>query len=158
MTVDVSKMVILDHCTKAKKNPNEIPDRLYHHHVSSMSQVNPLIAQSIWEYCRIFRLPDSVLATQSSELVDTYNLVCNRQADAKVYDLDDIIPQVFDVTMLRDELRKLLVVLHMRSMQSSIRGNVDQRKHLNFTFAPTECEYFSSGYLMIINHVSAFSL
>jgi hypothetical protein len=43
------------------------------------------------------------------------------------------------------ELRKLLIVLRMRSMHS-IRGNVDQRKHLNFTFAPTECEYFPSGH------------
>ena len=146
MTVDVSMMVILDHCTKAKKNsPCEIPDRLYHHHVSSMSQANPLIAQDIWENCRPFRLPDSVLATQSAELVDTYNLVCNRQADAEVYyDLDNL-PREFDVTMLRDELRKLLVVLRMRSMHS-IRGNADQRKHLNFTFAPTEREYFSSGH------------
>ena len=107
-----------------------------------MSQTNPLIAQVIWEYCRPFRLPDSVLATQSAELVDTYNLVCNRQADAKVYDLDNL-PEVFDVTMLSNELRKLLVVLRMRSMHS-IRGNEDQRKHLNFTFAPTERKYFSS--------------
>lgn len=145
MTVDVSKMVILDHCTKAKKNSYEIPDPLYHHHVSSMSQANPLIAQSIWQNCREFRLPDSALATQSAEFVDTYNLVCNRQADAKVYDVDNL-PRVFDVTMLRDELRMLLVVLRMRSVHSSIRGNVDQRKHINFTFAPTECEYFSSGY------------
>ena len=144
---DVSSVVIPDHCTKAKRNSCEKPDPLHHFCVSSMIQVNPLIAQDVWKYCRPFRLPDSVLAATSAELVDTINLVCNRQADAKVYDLDDL-SRVFDKTMLRKldrELRKLLIVLRMRSMHS-IRGNVDQSKHLNFTFAPTECEYFSSGH------------
>ena len=114
-----------------------------------MIQDNPVIAQGIWKYCREFRLPDSVLAT-SAEFVDTYNLVCNRQTDKKVDDLENL-SRVFDKTLLREldrELRKLLIVLLMRSMHSSIRGNVDQRKHLNFTFAPTECEYFSSGDLL----------
>jgi hypothetical protein len=114
-----------------------------------MSQVNPVIAQGIWEYCRPFSLPDSVRAT-SAEFVHTYNFVCNRQADKKVDDPDNL-SRVFDKTMLREldrELRKLLIVLHMRSMHSSIRGNADQKKHLNFTFAPTECEYFSFGDLL----------
>jgi hypothetical protein len=156
---DVSNIIILDHCTKAKRNPSEKPDPLHHLHKSSMIQVNPVIAQGIWKYCRIFRLPDSVLAT-SAEFVDTYNLVCNRQTDKKVDDLDNL-SQVFDKTMLREldrELRKLLIVLLMRSMHSSIRGNVDQRKHLNFTFAPTECEYFFLVIFLVCYNISAFSL
>ena len=157
---DVSNIIILDHFTKAKRNScDEKPDPLYHHCESSMIQVNPVIAQGIWEYCREFRLPDSVLAT-SAEFVDTYNLVCNRQADKKVDDLDNL-SRVFDKTLLREldrELRKLLIVLLMRSMHSSIRGNVDQRKHLNFTFAPTECEYFLLVIFLVCYNVSAFSL
>ena len=145
---DVSNIIILDHCTKAKRNPSEKPDPLHHLHKSSMSQDNPVIAQGIWKR-RPFSLPDSVLAT-SAEVVHTYNHVCNREPDAKVNDPDNL-SQVSDKTVLRElgrELRKLLIVLLMRSMHSSIRGNVDQRKHLNFTFAPTECEYFSSGDLL----------
>lgn len=45
-------VVVLEHCTKAKRSGETIPDRLYHRHTNSIRQVNPLVAPYLWESCR----------------------------------------------------------------------------------------------------------
>lgn len=79
-----TNVIVLEHCTKAKRNGDTIPDRLYHHQLNSTRQVNPLIAPSIWENCRPSDSRSSganhgATADDASRLdwMDTYNLVCN---------------------------------------------------------------------------------
>ncbi|KAL3783919.1 hypothetical protein ACHAW5_011042 [Stephanodiscus triporus] len=128
-------VVVFDHCTKAKKNSYDHPDRLYHHRQASCRQTNPLVAQNIWEQ-RPFRLPDSV--NYHVEFNDTYNLVCNSNLDSKVFDFDlTKTPCMLKGRIHQDiqkELQKLCIVLRMHDAG----GN---KKHLDFTYEPKNCEF-----------------
>lgn len=64
-----SAVVVLEHCIRAKRHGDTIPDRLYHRQLNSIRQVNPIVAPYIWENCRPSRSTD-----ESLEWMDTYNL------------------------------------------------------------------------------------
>lgn len=140
---DESNVIVLEHCTKAKRNGLTIPDRLYHHQLNSSRQSNPLIASYIWENCRPSRSSD-----ESLDWMDTYNLVCNagtqgntaknaypksgkrRTGNGPRY--SDVVnrnnpPKV----VVLGELQKLCIVMKMRDMDDT---------HLDFTYAPVDCE------------------
>ena len=134
-------VVVPDHCTKAKRNSNDIPDRLYHHRLTSIRQVNPLVAPHIWESCRPFRLTDAALARgPSMEFTDTYNLVCNSEPNAKILDWSAMAaasaPLAFGPIPLAalHELQRHYITLRMH-------GAGDNRKHLDFTYEPKDCEF-----------------
>ncbi len=137
-------VVAPDHCTKAKRNSNDIPDRLYHHRLASIRQVNPLVAPYTWDWCRPFRLTDGALARgPSMEFKDTYNLICNSEPDARILDWSAMTPApaaprafdggIFPRATLR-ELRRLCIALKMHG----VGGN---GKHLDFTYEPKDCEF-----------------
>ena len=135
-------VVTPDHCTKAKRNSNDIPDRLYHHRLASIRQVNPLVAPCIWESCRPFRLTDGALTRgPSMEFRDTYNLVCNLEPDARILDWSTMAaapaPPGFDGGIPQAalcELQRHCIALRMH-------GAGDNGKHLDFTYEPTDCEF-----------------
>ena len=139
---------VFDHCTKAKKNSNDHPDRLYHHRQASCRQTNPLVTQNTWEHFSPFRLPDS--AKYHAEFNDTYNLVCNLAPDSKVFNFDwtktpcmlkGDIPQAMQLV----DLQRLCIVLRMHDA----RGN---GKHLDFTYEPKDCEFKAVLFLITISY------
>ena len=149
---DERNVIVLEHCTKAKKNGGAIPDRLYHHRVSSIRQVNPLIAPYTWENHRPSGSSDGSL-----DWKDTYDLVCNAAGlgAASVFPVPAVLspsrktrtgpgtghPPYLDVITNKNnpprgtlgEVQKLCVVLRMRD------GTNDS--HLDFTYSPVHCEY-----------------
>mmetsp|Transcript_17112 Transcript_17112/g.35715 ORF Transcript_17112/g.35715 Transcript_17112/m.35715 type:complete len:768 (+) Transcript_17112:318-2621(+) len=122
----------LEHCTKfKKKEPEIIPDRLYHSKVNAIHQENPLIDPFIWEKCR----PNIEYATSSEnskEWLDTYNLVCN--AGVPIFSGSNRFK-----SHKMSEAQKIAIVLSMhRESRVKIADNA-HNQYLDFTYVPTHC-------------------
>ena len=158
-----SNVVVLEHCTKAKRSGDTIPDRLYHRYINSIRQVNPLIVPYLWE------TRASSKDNTSFEFQDTYNLVCNAGPGVNVYpgqqghgsvpssslssslqqhrkrrtgggggggnSYSDIVNKNIPQVTL-GELEKICIVLQMHEKDDT---------HLDFIYAPKDC---TSGLLL----------
>ena len=139
-------LVVLEHCTKAKRNGETIPDRLYHRYLNSIRQINPLIVQSIWENRR-----SSSGSNADMELMDTINLVCNSGPGINVLpkskstrpmsslararsrggnSYSDVVNKNNPHDSTLSELQRLCIVLEMHTDVT----------HLDFVYSPTDCE------------------
>lgn len=141
-------LVVLEHCTKAKRNGETIPDRLYHRYLNSIRQINPLIVQSIWETRR-----SSSGSNADMELMDTINLVCNSGPGINVLpksksstrpmsslararsrggnSYSDVVNKNNPHDSTLSELQRLCIVLEMHTDVT----------HLDFVYSPTDCEF-----------------
>ena len=153
-------IVVLEHCTKAKRNGDTIPDPLYHRYVNSIRQVNALVPQYLWEDRRAAASSSSATANDTTkdqiEFQDTYNLVCNSGPAVHVFpksvgssirpvqqpslrarargggnSYSDIVNKNNPPKLVMEELHKLSIVILMRTDDT----------HLDFVYAPTDCEY-----------------
>jgi hypothetical protein len=145
-------VVAPDHCTKAKRNSNDIPVHLYHHRLASIRQVNPLIAPYTWDWCRPFCLTDGALARgPSMEFKDTYNLVCNSEPDAKILDWLAMTPApaapcafdggIFPRATLR-ELRRLCIALKIAALAATGNTLISRTSRRTVSFRPPFFPFF----------------
>ena len=133
-------VVLVDHCTKAKRDSSDKPDRLFHHRLASDRQENIVVPQYIWED-RDFRLTESAVEPLSMEFKDTYNFVLNSKPGTKILEClatmapvphlcNNSIPQA-----MLCEFQRYSIVMMMRAGENG-------KKHLDFTYEPRDCVSF----------------
>lgn len=167
---DESSVVILEHCTKAKKNGGTIPDRLYHHHVASIRQTNPLISPCIWENCRPSSGSSSASSSTSKDWIDTYDLICNAAGPGAT----SVFPTATKPVQVLSPPRKRRTgsgsepppqarysdIVNKNKCSSTVNPQAKDvllgeaqklcivlqmrtnDSHLDFTYAPVHCEYY----------------
>jgi hypothetical protein len=124
--VVANSIVILEQFAKAAKDGNIIPDRLCHHQVISMKQVNPIVSPFIWKNS-IENDDNDVTPTTMIDPEDiwavSYNLVCNHPPASDCY-LGAAIDNILSPSVsFADALNGVVSELQKLSMVMLIRGH-----------------------------------